>query len=215
MSRKVNVLVLLSFLFILIMGAAVAYSKYKTDVSGEAKADIANWNISVNDCNIVNPDKDNETCFLEKVNDDGMVTVTRNFGIADIDYSNNNNDNVIDSKIAPGSSGTFKIAIKPNDTEVSIKYTLKASLAKENSSIKLYRSDPNGNNKVLLETDGYEGIIEYSADNASYEEVITIYVDWEKTNSPENDKIDTEIGTAGTSPILDLPVEIVFEQYRG
>lgn len=216
MNRKIYYLIGLSFLLVIILGASITYSKYKSDVTGEAQADIANWNITVNDCNVSKPDKDNTACFVENVDpDNGTITLLRNFGINDISYTNNGNDNVVNDKIAPGSSGSFKIRIKPNDTEVSIKYNLKAWLDNKDIAIKLYRSDPNSDNKIPLEEDGYSGLIEYSTDNINYEEVITIYVDWVSEVDDNGNLIDTELGTSAGSPVLNIPVQIEFEQYNG
>ena len=216
MKRKVNYLIGLSFLLIIILGSSYAFSKYNSEVTGEAEADIANWNITVNDCSITKPDKNNTTCFEESVNDEtGEVTLIKNFGVSEIFYSNNGNDNVVNNKIAPGSSGSFKIKIRPNDTEVSIKYTIKAWLASENVSIKLYRSDPNMDNKIPLDEEGYTGIIKYSPNNLDYEDVITIYVDWVAEVDEETNLTDTELGTNGGTPKLKVPVQIVFEQYNG
>lgn len=227
MNKKVSLLIILSFLLILVLGAAYTYSKYSTAVSGAATADVAKWNITVNECNIVNPDKNNADCFMETVNtEDNTVTVNRNFnfGSDDFSYTNNNNADVVDYKIAPGSSGTFKITIEPNDTQVSIKYKLKVNLKKANSSISIYRSDPNKENKILMEADGYEGILQYNDSGFTYidengnsqsaEKIeFLISVDW--VNDEANNEIDTEIGTASTSPVLEIPVSILFEQYLG
>lgn len=225
MNKKIKVLLILSFLFILTLGAAYTYSKYSTAVSGTASADIAKWNITVNDCDIVNPDKNNTSCFSETINtEDNTITLNKNFSITEFTYTNNNNDDVIDTKLAPGSSGTFKLSIKPNDTQVSLKYKLNVSLSKFNSSIKLYRSDPNKNNKVSMEADGYEGILLYSEQGFTFiddsgvaqdaEQIdFIIYVDW--LNDEANNQIDTEIGTSSTSPTFDIPVNILFEQYLG
>lgn len=224
MNKKISLLLILSFLFIIVMGGAYTYSKYNSSAVGTATADISKWNISVNNCNIVNPDKNNASCFKETVNEDGSVTVNKNFNVTDFTYSNNNNADVVDSKIAPGSSGTFKVTIKPNDTQVSIKYKLNVALAKANDSITLYRSDPNKTNKVIMEKDGYEGILQYTEQgftfvdsngvtrNADIVEFI-IYVEW--VNDERNNEIDTEIGTTGMAPILEIPVNILFEQYLG
>ncbi len=216
MNKKVNTIVLLSFLSILVLCTSYAYSKYKTNVMGEAIVDVAKWNISVNECNIVNSNSEIDNCFVNEVDEEtGVVNVKRNYGIKDIEYSNNGSSTIVANKIGPGSKGYFKIKIKPNDTEVSIKYKLKAWLTQENYSIKLYRSDPNSDNKVELEKDGYEGLIKYSPTNKNYEEIIIIYVDWENDSSGANDKFDTQIGTSGSAPILEVPVLIEFEQYKG
>ncbi len=216
MKKKVNILIILSFLFILMLGGAYSYSKYVSDVTGVASADVANWNITVNNCNIVNPDKNNATCFDETIDDvNNTVTLNKNFNIEDFSYSNNNNPNVVDNKIAPGSSGVFELVIKPNDTEVSLKYTLKVSLKDENDSIRIFRSSPNSNDKVEMEVDGYQNLILYDENNVNYEEKILIYIDWINDESGVNDEKDTLIGTSGSVPKLEIPVEIVFEQYMG
>lgn len=219
MNKKVNILLLLSFLSIVILGTSYAYSKYRTDVSGDLSASIANWNISVNGCNIVDENSDSNNCFQTEVDpDSGVVNIIRNFGISDISYSNNGSQTIVDNKIGPGSKGNFKIKIKPNDTGVSIKYKLKAVVGPENPAIKLYRSNPNDNevsNRVPMEVDGYENIITYSPTNINYEEVITIYVDWENDVTGASDEYDTNIGTSGSRPILSIPVSIEFEQYKG
>lgn len=226
MNKKVNVLILLSFLFILILGAAYSYSKYNTEASGVASAEVAKWKITVNDCDIVNPpDKNNTDCFVGELDDTGnIISTTKNFEAGEISYTNNGNNNVINTKIAPGSSGTFGVTIKPNDTEVSVKYTLDVSILKENSSIKIYRSDPNKNNKIEMEEDGYTNYMYYSKDGFYYydengnevdasEIKFIIYIDW--VNDEVNNEADTEIGTSAVSPILDVPVNILFEQYLG
>lgn len=225
MNKKIKVLIVLSFLFILVFGAAYSYSRYSTIVSGAATADVADWNITVNGCNIASPDKNNTNCFREIVNEeDNSVIVSRNFNITEFTYRNNSNAHVVNNKMAPGSSGTFKITIEPNDTQVSIKYKLNVELDKHNPSIVLYRTDPNKTNKVLMEPDGYEGILQYTRDGFIYIDstgkevsaekmVFTIYVEW--ANKEENNVYDTVIGTNGVSPTLDIPVNITFEQYLG
>lgn len=216
MNKKVNTIIILSFLFILILGGSYAYSKYKSEVSGNASASVAKWNISVNGCNIVDKDKETENCFDTTVDEEsGIVTINKNFNIGNIKYNSNDNPNIVDNKIGPGSSGYFDINIKPNDTGVSIKYKLKINLNVINDSLKIYRSNPNTEEKIPLEEEGFEKIIKYSENNKNYSEVIRIYVDWENDPNGKNDKVDTEIGTSDSIPVLDIPVLIEFEQFKG
>lgn len=227
MKKKVNVLIILSFLFVVVLGAAYSYSKYNTEVSGKAVADVAKWAITVNDCDIVNPpDKNTTACFVGELDNEGnVITTKKNFQAGDIVYTNNTNGNVADGMIAPGNtSGTFKVTIKPNDTDVSMKYVLDVSTLKNNSSIKIYRSDPNKDNMVEMEKDGYTNYLYYSKDGFYYyddnnnkmdgsEITFIIYVYW--INDEDNNDVDTEIGTSAETPILDVPVNILFEQYTG
>ena len=217
MKRKMKVLVVLSFLLVLLLGMSYAYSKYKSDVSGVASLDIANWHITVNDCDIVTPDETNEECFTPAVldNENNVIKVAKNFKATDFTYDNNSNQNVVDNKIAPGSSGTFKIKIKPNDTEVSIKYHLTATLEIPNDSIELYIKGPTENSRIPLTDAGYDGLILYNANNANYVEELMIYVDWVNDDTGASDEVDTIIGTSGSAPVLGMPIEIVFEQYNG
>ena len=70
MNRKMIVIVALSFLLVLLLGMSYAYSKYKSDVTGTATLDIANWHITVNDCDIVVSGSFiiNSSDFQEKIN---------------------------------------------------------------------------------------------------------------------------------------------------
>ncbi len=213
MNRKVKILVILAFLFLIVLIGSYSYSKYRSDVTGQASSEVAKWNITVNGCNISKPDTTNTQCFESRDNGDGTVTVLRNFKISEFSYNNNNNNNVVNNKIAPGSSGQFVIRIRPNDTEVSIKYTIKSHIADVNTALKYYVKGPNDASRILVPSSGYVGYINYSASNTNYEEVITFYVDW--LNDEDQNENDTKIGTKSADPKLEIPIEITFEQYNG
>ena len=224
MNKKMRVLLLLSFLFILVLGAAYTYSKYYTEVSGVASADVAEWDIIVNNCKIDRPNESDATCFEQIDNGDGTFTLKKNFNISDMTYSNSDLENVAENKLSPGSSGTFKVVIEPGETQVSIKYTMDVSLLYDNSSIALYRSDPNSNNKIPMEEDGFVDYMYYTDSGFTYKDSngivksaerleFIIYVEW--VNDENNNEADTIIGTSGTAPVLEIPVNILFEQYLG
>ena len=114
--------------------------------------------------------------------------------------------------------------IEPGETQVSIKYTLDVSLLYDNSSIALYRSDPNSNNKIPMEEDGFVDYMYYTDGGFTYKDSngvvksaerleFIIYVEW--VNDENNNEADTIIGTSGTAPVLEIPVNILFEQYLG
>ena len=214
MNKKVKILFVLAFLFLIVLIGSYSYSKYRSDVTGEASTDVAKWNITVNGCNISKPDETDETCFASETNDtDGTVTILKNFSITEFSYGNSDLNNVEKDKIAPGSSGEFAIKIKPNDTEVSIKYTIHSHIDDDNVSLKYYIKGPHDSERHLFTDDGYVGYINYSEDNALYVEQVTFYVEWE--NDEDNNEKDTAIGTKSTNPTLDIPIEITFEQYNG
>jgi len=215
MKGKGKLLIILTFLFAVIILGSYSYSKYRSDITGEAKTDVAKWNISVNDCYIAKPENNSDsTCYLETVEEStGTVTVVRNFKITDFVINNNGNSNVVEGKIAPGSSGTFNIKIKPNDTEVSFKYTIKSHIEDDDVSLSYSIKGPDDADYISMPTDGYEGRIDYNASNTSYEEVISFKVDW--VNDENHNEEDTVIGTKSIDPKLEIPVEITFEQYNG
>ena len=221
MNKKVNVLIGLSFLFLLILGGAYAFSKYRSSASGTASAEVAKWDILVNDCNIVDPDDSNTDCFTAEVLDQEgqVIQASKNFKITDFTYSNNGNNNVVDTKIVPGSSGSFAIVIKPTDTEVSFKYSLNASLVDENDSIKLYVKGPGDTNRIELNSSNsntYTRTVNYNdfKNNPNYSVTVNVYVDWLNKADGSNDEADTKIGTSGSTPKLVIPVNIVFEQVK-
>lgn len=214
MNRKVKILIVLTFLFLIVVVGSYSYSKYRSEITGSASAELAKWNITVNGCNIVTPDESDSSCFESKVDEGtGTVTIIKNFNHTEFSYDSGGNNNVVDNKIAPGSTGQFIIRIKPNDTEVSIKYTITSSINDDDSSLKYYIKGPSDSERIPMPTDGYVGYINYDEGNTSYEEVITFYVDWE--NNEDNNEEDTFIGTKSADPKLDIPVQIAFEQYNG
>ena len=213
MNRKVKILIVLAFLFLVVLIGSYSYSKYRSDVTGAVSADVAKWNITVNGCNIVDPDTTNSACFASKVNEDDTVTILRNFNISEFTYSNSDLNNVERDKIAPGSSGEFVLRIKPNDTEVSIKYTINSRIVDSDFALKYYVKGPGDNTRIEMPQSGYVGYINYDASNTNYEEVITFYVDW--LNDESANEKDTQIGTKSIDPKLEIPVEITFEQYNG
>ena len=151
--------------------------------------------------------------YVAKVNEDDTVTILRNFNISEFTYSNSDLNNVERDKIAPGSSGEFVLRIKPNDTEVSIKYTINSHIVDSNFALKYYVKGPGDNTRIEMPQSGYVGYINYDASHTNYEEVITFYVDW--LNDESANEKDTQIGTKSVDPKLEIPVEITFEQYNG
>ena len=76
----------------------LAFNKYNTSIKGEGLAEIATWNFKVN----------------------GKKEEIQTIDLA----STINNETVLDSKLAPGTSGNFHIIIDATDTQVGIKYNI-------------------------------------------------------------------------------------------
>lgn len=243
-------MIILSFLFVIILGGAYSYSKYTSSISGTADADVADWNMKVNGCSIVT-DR-GEGCFEYVTNEDGSISVVKNYTISDFKYfvQPGNEDFITENKIAPGASGIFEIEIDPNATQVSFMYDLNVTQAVPNESIDIYVSRPNQvinlTNKTVdqIKAQFVDGIVterkygfKYNCENANgicndneikYTQLntdrsdsgtvvdivkYTIFVVW--NTSDESNYVDTYIGTYGDVPILEIPVEIIFNQVLG
>ena len=94
---------ILSILIIVIISVisffiGLAFNKYNTSIKGEGLAEIATWNFKVN----------------------GKKEEIQSINLA----STVNNETILDSKLAPGTSGSFDIIIDAKDTQVGIKYNI-------------------------------------------------------------------------------------------
>lgn len=207
--KKGYIVVILSFLLIMFLAGAYSYSKYTTELEGEANVSIAKWNITVNGCP-VEGEETSENCGKEETSASGD-TYTVDFAVTgdDVSYLNSNN-NVRPGKISPGSNGTFVIKIKPNDTDVTFRYQISFGELDTESDIVLKYDD-----EVLTTDSMIEGEVKLSdfSGNADYEIPIEIAVEWINHDDLENNKNDTELGMRET-PILFVPITAVFTQVK-
>ena len=208
--KKGHVILILSFLLVIFLAGAYSYSKYSTEVSGDAHVDIAKWNITVNGCPVEGTST-NTNCGKEITSADGS-TYTVDFAItgSDITYDNSNS-NVAPGKISPGSDGSFKIRIKPNDTDVSFSYSIVFGDMDTTADITI-----SYNNTEIETDDAITGTINLNdfSGNSSYEVDLDIDVTWNYHDDDENNKKDTELGMSGDNPILYIPVTVTFTQIK-
>ena len=93
--RSVLIIVIISVISFFI---GLAFNKYNTSIKGESLAEIATWNFKVN----------------------GKKEEIQSIDLA----STINNETILGSKLAPGTSGSFDIIIDATDTQVGIKYNI-------------------------------------------------------------------------------------------
>lgn len=221
--KKGHVIILLSFLLLLVLAGAYSYSKYTTDVTGNAEIKIAKWNISVNGC----PGDESgaiECSTSTEGNDYTVNVVVGNDSTKQI-IAYEQNQNVTNSYVrpglfSPGTTGTFDLVIKPNDTDVSFDYEIKFN------TLQIY--DANGDKKdfndpnIVLKVDdqvitpGSTATINGTMllndfkNNASYERRLVIKVIWNYVENQNTE--DTELGMSSGIPKLFVPFEITFTQ---
>lgn len=204
--KKGYVVIILSFLLIVFLAGAYSYSKYTTELEGEANVSIAKWNITVNGC----PNSESDNCNKEETSADG-TTYTVDFAIngSDLVYDDSNN-NVRPGKISPGSNGMFTIRIKPNNTDVTFSYNISFGELETNADIVLKH---NGN--VLGEGSAIEGVMNLSDfhDDPDYELTLEIQVLWIDHDDKIHNQYDAELGMNRTSKLL-VPITAVFTQVK-
>ena len=155
------------------------FARYTTVVQNESIVAIANWQISINNSNIING---------------GTLTNTLEL----IPYTQTTNNN----KLAPGQNGYFDITINPEGTDVAIQYTINIDLTNLPTGIGLttYEVLEDGISKNI-ENNKIEGEIELQQlqQLTSLEtKTIRVYWEWSGTSTDiptgeENYKIQATI----------------------
>ena len=188
-NRKINKVLFMIFLliFIYFIKNVQTYSKYNTENGGRDSTTVAQWNV--------------------KIGKNGM-----NDGY---DFSNElvlkieSNKNVIDGKIAPGTSISTQFSLDCSECETSLKYIVKPSQIKcdeREDSRFIVASIDNEKNTMQYdeEQDYYFGIV----DTRDTYKIINIKATVNWKNDDENNEADTESGVENSIIILPLTVRV-------
>lgn len=97
-KRKILTVLIIVVISAISFFIGLAFNKYNTSIKGEGLAEIATWNFKVN----------------------GKKEEIQSIDLA----STINSQTILDSKLAPGTSGSFDIIIDATDTQVGIKYNI-------------------------------------------------------------------------------------------
>ncbi len=170
-KKLISVLIVVVTIIIAFLGGQT-FSKYITQVKGTGIANVAHWNFKVN----------NSEDVIQTINLASTV----------------NNDTLVNNKIAPGTSGNFKINIDATDAEVGINY--KVEFTNEQNKPTNLKFIYNGltYNSIKEIEEKLTGTINAQDEN----KIITISIDWQwpyetGENSQQinsNDKLDTQDG---------------------
>ena len=100
MTKKKKALLILGILLVMLLAfiGGQAYAKYVSSIRGEGIAEIATWDFKVNG-------------QKEQVEQISLVSTC-------------NNETLVNNKIAPGTSGEFKIIVDATGSEVGINYNI-------------------------------------------------------------------------------------------
>ena len=188
-NKKINKVLFMIFLLFLIyfIKNVQTYSKYNTENGGRDSTTVAQWNVKIGENNMNNGyDFSNE-----------LVLKTEN------------NKNVIDGKIAPGTSISTQFSLDCSECETSLKYIVKPSQIKcdgKEDSRFVVTSINNEKSTMTAdeEEDYYYGIIDL---RDTYKVInIKAIVKW--NNDDKNNVADTENGVENSIIVLPLTVRV-------
>ena len=177
-----------------VLTTVYTYSLYESDAVSPATANIAKWNIKVNNSMIT-----------------GLAAESR-INIGSIDWQSSGH--VRSGKAAPGSIGSFEIEIDPTDTQVSFIYELELEIEDlDNDEFQVHSvTETNGHTIVRTGEKTYSGIVTLT--DIANEELINIEVNVIWNNNEDNNDKDYELGIKAGAGVY-IPVRINLTQYHG
>lgn len=197
-NKKITkILILLSFcvVAILIYKIISIYAVFYSDVGANVELKNGIWNINVNGQKI---SSGVQTDFIID-----QITITED-------------EHTIPGKIAPGLVGQFKLAINPENTNVSIRYDITLNQDElENSNLKISSVQETANRAELIKTaeNVYTGIITLQDIEKGIMHEIELDVEW--SDDGQNDENDTMLGTNNEERQFQIPVTFHAIQYFG
>ena len=188
-NRKINKVLFMIFLliFIYFIKNVQTYSKYNTENGGRDSTTVAQWNVKIGK-NSMNDGYDFSNELVLKIE---------------------SNKNVIDGKIAPGTSISTQFSLDCSECEITLKYIVKPSQIKCNEkedSRFIVASIDNEKNTMQYdeEQDYYFGIV----DTRDTYKIINIKATVNWKNDDENNEADTESGVENSIIVLPLTVRV-------
>lgn len=191
---KILVVICLVVVCLIIYEIIHIYALFHSEVSGEVRMTNGVWNIVVNGTQI-------------------SSGVEKNFVIDTI--STEENEHVKPGNLAPGLSGSFEIAIKPQNTDVSVLYEITLNqdeLTNENIKIKSIEETQDNNTLIRTAENTYTGIIPLEKIKNGVFNKIKMEVEWQ--NDDIYDEEDTTLGKNNNSK-LQIPIKVKAIQYLG
>jgi len=191
---KILFLLIMCIVILLIYKIIDIYALFHSEMEGNVEFKNGTWNITINGENITTGDN-------------------TEFVIEQIDTTQN--DYVKPGKLAPGLSGSFEIAINPQDTNVSVRYDItlnQEELGGSNLTIKSIEEVEKGYELIKTAENTYTGVIPLQDITNGTSHKIKMEVEWQDDGL--NNESDTEIGKNETHQ-LQIPITVHAIQYLG
>ena len=189
-GRKLAIFAALIVMFYCVSLIQNTYAKYVTSATGTANMTFARWNILVNDQDVVN-------------NSNFSTTIIPNFA---------GTSNIRTGVIAPTSQGSFDIELDMSQVDVSLDYTVSASVSSSNTVTDLKIQRYTIDNVTTDYTGSFTTRLLLS--NTDRTVTITFNVEWvedAQDGAVMNNAADTAAATSGVAAI---DVSVNFVQVR-
>ncbi|MBE5806408.1 MAG: hypothetical protein E7313_06895 [Clostridiales bacterium] len=188
-----NILIILLILIILASTGVGLYSwaKYRTTVEGTATGEVAKWNFNVTDGN-------SQTEAID-------FTLTRT----------DNNDSVVDGKLAPGTCGELEIGIDATGTETALTYIIEGEMSNLPTNLKLYSNEERTEELIVVNNKfskgGYMSLQEIGARKEK------IYWEWpfETGTTTEEKTANNKIDTEDSGKTMNINITVTGRQVNG
>lgn len=192
--QKVLFLLMMCVLALLVYKIIEIYAVFHSEVEANVKLENGVWNITVNGTQIT-------------------TGVETEFTVNQI--STTENDHVKPGTLAPGLSGTFEMAINPENTNVSVRYDItlnEEELGDTNLQIKSIKEVENNYQLMKTGENMYTGIIPLQDIQNGIIHKIQMEIQW--MDDGLNNEADSELGKNGAEP-LQIPITVHVIQYLG
>lgn len=183
---------ILALSFFLFFFSARTYSSLSSTTSGNTTAELAKWNILINNTNI-------------------SSTYTETVSVNNIDWES---DYAINYNAAPGSTGVIHLTIDPTDTQVAIRFDLTVidHTVDETKLLTIESMTLDGKELVQTAPNTYTGVFTLDDIEAHQTSEITIEATW--INDEANNENDSKIAQGELEPdYLGLDFQAI--QYHG
>lgn len=173
-------------LFLVYFGFNITYGLFESNLNYDGSINVAKFNLFVNDTNIVD---------------------TNSFVIESI--TTNENENVLEGKVAPGVSGYFTVVLSAAGSEVALLYNISVDLdSAANAGLSLTNVEDDNGSLIKTGVNTYTGL--FTLDDLNASKTIKIYFTWE--NNDENNLEDSKFIIGD---VCNIPVTIEAVQYLG
>ena len=192
--QKVLFLLMMCVFALLIYKIIDIYAVFHSEVEANVKLENGVWNITVNGTQI--------TTGVETEFEVNLISTTEN-------------EHVKPGTLAPGLSGTFEMAINPEDTNVSVRYDITLNqdeLGDTNLQIKSIKEVENNYQLIKTGENMYTGIMPLQDIQNGIIHKIQMEIEW--IDDGLNNEADSELGKDGAQP-LQIPITVHVIQYLG